>query len=87
MNHSELVKRTADITGFSMAMTDRVISTAILVMAAELRENTEVNLKGLGKLKKVSRPARPGRNPRTGDAVAIPARKGVKFKVSKSLVL
>jgi len=35
----------------------------------------------------VTRPARPGRNPRTGEPVAIPARKGVKFKASKSLVL
>ena len=39
---------------------------------------------GLGKLVLVDRPARQGRNPATGEIIAIPARKAVKFRVAKA---
>jgi DNA-binding protein HU-beta len=38
---------------------------------------------GLGKLELVQRKARTGRNPATGEPIKIPAKKAVKFKVSK----
>ncbi|MDR0307139.1 MAG: HU family DNA-binding protein [Chitinispirillales bacterium] len=41
-------------------------------------------LPGLGKLVLVQRKARTGRNPATGEAIKIPAKKVVKFKVSKT---
>ncbi len=40
-------------------------------------------LPGLGKLVLVNRKARMGRNPATGEAIKIPAKKVVKFRVSK----
>ncbi len=39
---------------------------------------------GLGKLVLVQRKARMGRNPATGETIKIPAKKAVKFKVSKA---
>jgi DNA-binding protein HU-beta len=39
---------------------------------------------GLGKLVLVQRKARTGRNPATGETIKIPAKKVVKFKVSKT---
>jgi DNA-binding protein HU-beta len=41
-------------------------------------------LPGLGKLVLVNRKARMGRNPATGEAIKIPAKKVVKFRVSKA---
>ncbi len=41
-------------------------------------------LPGLGKLVLVSRKARMGRNPQTGEAIKIPAKKVVKFRVAKA---
>jgi len=41
-------------------------------------------LPGLGKLVLVQRKARTGRNPATGETIKIPAKKVVKFKVSKT---
>ena len=41
-------------------------------------------LPGLGKLVLVNRKARMGRNPQTGEAIKIPARKKVGFTVAKS---
>ena len=41
-------------------------------------------LPGLGKLVLVNRKARMGRNPATGEAIKIPAKKVVKFRVGKA---
>ncbi len=41
-------------------------------------------LPGLGKLVLVQRKARMGRNPQTGEAIKIPAKKVVKFRVAKA---
>ena len=41
-------------------------------------------LPGIGKLVLVSRKARTGRNPKTGEAIAIPAKTVVKFRVAKA---
>ena len=41
-------------------------------------------LAGLGKLVLVNRKARMGRNPATGEAIKIPAKKVVKFRVAKA---
>ena len=41
-------------------------------------------LPGLGKLVVVSRKARMGRNPQTGEAIKIPAKRVLKFRVAKA---
>ncbi|MDA8388907.1 MAG: HU family DNA-binding protein [Nitrospiraceae bacterium] len=41
-------------------------------------------LPGIGKIVLVKRKARTGRNPRTGEAIKIPAKKAVKFRVAKA---
>ena len=41
-------------------------------------------LPGLGKLVLVNRKARNGRNPQTGEAIKIPAKRVVKFRVAKA---
>ena len=42
-------------------------------------------LPGIGRLVRVDRKARMGRNPATGEAIKIPAKKVVKFRVAKSV--
>lgn len=54
------------------------------VIAAELAEGGEVVLPGLGKLKAGSKAARTGRNPKTGEAIEIPAKTVVKFVPAKA---
>ncbi|MBI5179244.1 MAG: HU family DNA-binding protein, partial [Nitrospinae bacterium] len=39
---------------------------------------------GLGKLVLVNRKARMGRNPQTGEAIKIPAKRVIKFRVAKA---
>ena len=62
-------------------------ATAILNEIAALAYKEAKNsftLPGIGKLVLVKRKARTGRNPRTGEAIKIPAKKAVKFRVAKA---
>ncbi len=62
--------------------------TAILEEIALLAaKNAKVGFKfpGLGKLVVVNRKARMGRNPQTGEAIKIPAKRVLKFRISKEM--
>ena len=50
----------------------------------ETRNNGVFTLPGFGNLRKVNRKARMGRNPQTGEAIKIPAKTVVRFRVSKA---
>ena len=61
--------------------------TEILDLLAALAYKNAKNtftLPGIGKLVLVNRKARMGRNPATGEAIKIPAKKVVKFRVAKA---
>jgi DNA-binding protein HU-beta len=51
---------------------------------AEVKKNGIFVLPGIGRLVRQDRKARMGRNPATGEAIKIPAKKVVKFRVAKS---
>lgn len=54
-----------------------------LTQLAHKEAKNSFTLHGIGKLVLVNRKARKGRNPQTGEAINIPAKKVVKFRVSK----
>ena len=62
------------------ALLDKLSTTAI----AEVKKNGVFVLPGIGRLVRVDRKARMGRNPATGEAIKIAAKKVVKFRVAKS---
>jgi DNA-binding protein HU-beta len=49
------------------------------------KAGTEVHIPGLGKFEVIDKPARTGRNPSTGAAVQIPAKKAIRYVPAKSL--
>lgn len=62
-------------------------ATAILDFQAQLaysEAKKSFTIPGIGKLVLVKRKARAGRNPATGEAIKIPAKKVVKFRVAKA---
>ena len=59
---------------------DALAGTAI----KETKRCGEFVIPGVGKLVRVDRKARMGRNPATGEAIKIPAKKVVKFRVAKA---
>ena len=54
-------------------------------IASALQKGDEVRIHGFGNFKIQQRAARMGRNPRTGEAVRVPARKVVRFSPSATL--
>jgi DNA-binding protein HU-beta len=55
----------------------------LAALAHKEAKNT-FTLPGIGKLVLVNRKARMGRNPQTGEALKIPAKRVVKFRVAKA---
>ncbi|KWT00942.1 hypothetical protein CFBP3846_P300045 (plasmid) [Pseudomonas syringae pv. avii] len=55
------------------------------IVADQLESGAEITLPGIGKLKVAERPARTGRNPSTGAAIEIAAKKVIKFVSAKVL--
>jgi len=55
-----------------------------IAMLAYREAKNAFTIPGVGKLVLVQRKARMGRNPRTGEAIKIPAKKVVKFRVAKA---
>ena len=55
-----------------------------LVGLAHKEAKKGFTIPGLGKLVVVARKARMGRNPQTGEAIKIPAKKVLKFRIAKA---
>jgi DNA-binding protein HU-beta len=72
-----------------MAMPKKQVATLLDELVAlatkETKSGGQFVVPGFGKLVKVSRKARVGRNPQTGEAIKIPARTVVRFRVAKAL--
>ena len=84
MTQTQLVRSLAETCEVSnkvaRAMLDKLSTTAI----AEVKKNGVFVLPGIGRLVRVDRKARTGRNPLTGESIKIPAKKVVKFRVAKA---
>ncbi len=64
---------------------ERVVSVILERVAATLEEGGRVELRGFGAFSVRSRPARPGRNPKTGEPVEVKAKHVPFFKSGKEL--
>lgn len=85
MNQSELIAVVADRGSESNRVTGDILKAAGEVVAATLKAGGEVTLPGIGKLSVKTRAARAGRNPKTGEAIQIPAKRSVAFSAAKAL--
>lgn len=85
MNQSELISKVAAISGESRKAVEAVLKTTADVIGATLGEGDEVALPGLGKLSVAHSAARTGRNPKTGEAIQIPAKQKPHFSAAKAL--
>ena len=72
MNKNELVAKMAEKAGLKKT-------------EAELKNGEKIQLVGFGTFEVAERPAREGRNPRTGETMKIAASKSPKFKAGKAL--
>ncbi|MDA0230614.1 MAG: HU family DNA-binding protein [Proteobacteria bacterium] len=85
MNKNDLVKSVADATDMSSADAARAVEGVFDAITNSLKGGEEVRLVGFGSFSVVKRKATTGRNPRTGEAIQIPASNQPKFKAGKAL--
>ena len=85
MKQDDLITAVAAEAGTSKADAERVVKALGEVTQTALKAGDEVTLPGLGKFSVTAKPAREGRNPRTGETLQIAARKAPKFSAGKAL--
>ena len=85
MHKQELVAQVAKTAEVSQQKAAAVINVVIHAVTNAMAAGESVSLIGFGTFSVSERPARHGRNPATGAAIDIPARKSPSFKAGKSL--
>ncbi len=85
MNKSELIEHIAQQAEISKAAATRALEAVIGGVKDTLKKNGSVSIVGFGTFAVSKRPARSGRNPRTGAAIKIKAAKVPKFRPGKGL--
>lgn len=83
MVKEQIIARVSDNTGYSRAVTRKIIDSFLSDIMGNLAQRRSVQLSGFGTFEMKARAPRTGRNPHTGDAVPIPARVIPSFKPGK----
>jgi DNA-binding protein HU-beta len=81
----DIVNRLADQTGVSKQKAEQVVDSLFDAMKEGLAQGKRIELRGFGVFVVKPRKRGIGRNPRTGQEVAIPAGKTIRFKPGKDL--
>ena len=84
MTQTQLIQSLADKCELSKKVAKNVLDTLAQTAVTEVKKNGLFILPGIGRLVRVDRKARMGRNPATGESIKIAAKKVVKFKVAKA---
>lgn len=82
LTKTQLAARIAEKAGITKKLATDIMEDIATIAYKEAKNS--FTLPGLGKLVLVQRKARMGRNPQTGEAIKIPAKKVVKFRVAKA---
>lgn len=85
MNKADIIDRVHQTLGSTKADADRAVECMIDSIVAALKNGDEVSVAGLGIFSTKARPAREGRNPRTGETIRIAATRTAKFRPAKAL--
>ena len=85
MTKTQLVRQMAEKVGTNNKTAATFLETLAETAVKETKKNGMFVLPGLGRLKKVQRKARMGRNPQTGEPIKIAAKTTAKFYLAKSV--
>ena len=84
MTKAELIGKVAADAKISKAAAAKVLGSFIDAVKSSLKKGDKVTLIGFGSFSVSQRKARKGRNPQTGKAIKIPAKKVPKFSAGKA---
>jgi DNA-binding protein HU-beta len=84
MTQTQIVKALAEGCEVPNAKARQLLTALSDLAIKEVKKNGLFVVPGLGRLVRVERKARMGRNPATGETIKIAAKKVVKFRIAKS---
>jgi len=85
MTKAELVEKVANTTQLTKKHAELIVNTVYESIVQSLKEGEKIELRGFGSFRIRHRGARIGRNPKTGDRVAVPPKRIPYFKPGKEL--
>lgn len=85
MNKTELIAAVAEKANLSKKDAEAAVSAVLDAVTDELVKGGKVQLIGFGPFEVRERAAKQGRNPKTGEAMQIPATKVPAFKAGNAL--
>jgi DNA-binding protein HU-beta len=85
MTQTQIVKELAESTGVGNKVAKQFVEKFAELAVRETKKKGVFVLPGIGRLVRVERKARTGRNPATGESIKIPAKKVVKFRIAKAV--
>ncbi len=85
MTQTAIMRELAETTSINNRVAKQFMEALAELAVRETKKNGVFVLPGIGRLVRADRKARVGRNPATGEAIKIPAKKVVKFRVAKSV--
>jgi len=85
MNKASLVSKVHDVLGGTKVQAEQVVDTVFDSITESIKSGEEVSVAGFGIFSAKDRAARTARNPRTGEAITVPAMRVPKFRAAKAL--
>ena len=85
MTKGQLTERVADKVHLTKRQAAAIVEITFGCIGEALKKGDKVELRGFGSFRIRSRGARTGRNPKTGEAVEVPAKKAPFFRAGKEL--
>ncbi len=85
MNKANIVESVHAKIGGTKVQAEQAVETVIETIVSNLTKGEEVSIAGLGIFSAKQRKARTARNPRTGEAIEVPAMRVPKFRAAKAL--
>ncbi len=85
LTKQEIIENISDKAGLTKLQSKKVVEELFGIIKDELAKGNPVKVSGFGKWTVLDKKARKGRNPKTGEAITIDARKTLSFKPSTVL--
>lgn len=85
MTKSELIEQLAEVSRLPLMDVDMSVRTILELMSNALATGERIEVRGFGSFSLHHRKPRIGRNPKTGESVALPAKHVPHFKPGKEL--
>jgi len=86
MTKQQLIGHVADKTKKSRSDIEEVLESVLETITDALQSGDRIDLRGFGSFSVKDKKAREGRNPRTGETIAIAAKRDAGFKAARELL-